>query len=438
MTGFKTGSASASEDAVQLSREDKRMLAGNHGEAAQIAMRIILAIARIQGARRLIDISHVHIGGSIYTGEGSLRVIRQLTQLGAKVRVPTTINAISIDRKRWRDRNIEEEFAAKADELASAFEAMGARPIFSCTPYVYPDAPKYGQDILWAESNAITYANSVIGARTNRHGDFMDVCAAITGRVPQSGLHMESNRVGNFLVRVPAVQNPDGTYFATLGYLIGKHTGQLVPVIDGIRTKPSLEDLKAFSSTITTSGAVGLFHMVGITPEAETVDAALQGLEPLKILDVELHELEEVWADLSTGSGKAVSQVVLGSPHFTFGEFVEMAAATKGKTKNHDTTVLVTTSRFTYEKAKQAGLLQTLEDFGATVNTDTCLCMLNPSSFPESAQTVMTNSGKFAHYGPGLTSRGVYFGSINDCVESAVAGTLRLSRPKWLEPFAPQ
>ena len=209
---------------VELSEMDRAMLAGSEGEAARRAMRIILRIADIQGAPKLIDVSHVHVGGSIYTGQGSLGVIEQLVADGAAVRVPTTLNAISIDR-RHQHPGLDEEYARNADRLAGALEAMGCRPILSCTPYVFPGTPELGQDILWAESNAIAYANSVIGARTNRHGDFMDVCAAITGRVPYSGLHRSENRVGTFLVRVHHVLDPDPSYYTVLGYLIGKEAG---------------------------------------------------------------------------------------------------------------------------------------------------------------------------------------------------------------------
>jgi cis-L-3-hydroxyproline dehydratase len=195
---------------LTLSDEDRAMLDGVHGEGTRTAMRIVTRIARIQGAAALVDVSHVHVGGGIYTGPGSLKVIETLVERGARVRVPTTINAISIDRQRWRTQNVDADFADKADRLATGFENLGASPIFSCTPYVFPDAPRYGQDIVWAESNAIVYANSVIGARTNRHGDFLDVCAAITGRAPLAGFHLPQNRTGTFLVNVAPTAQRDG------------------------------------------------------------------------------------------------------------------------------------------------------------------------------------------------------------------------------------
>ena len=423
---------SADSSGVALSERDRAMLAGDDGDAAEVAMRIVLRMAAVQQATELIDVSHVHIGGSIYTGPGSLHVIERMVALGATVRVPTTVNAISIDRSQWAGRELDGEFARNADRLATALQEMGARPIFSCTPYVFPEGPAFGDDILWAESNAIAYANSVIGARTNRHGDFMDVCAAVTGRVPRSGLHLPENRVGDVLVRIPAVEDPDPSFFATLGYLVGKQAGTDIPVIEGVSGTPSTEDLKAFCSTVATSGPVGLFHMVGVTPEAPTVQAALGGRLPRRVLDVTTADLRDVWRDLSSGRADSLQLVLLGSPHATLGDLERLAGLTRGRRKHPDVEVLVTTSRFVRDQASARGLLSAIEAFGMRVSTDTCLCMLTESSLAPGTDGVMTDSGKFAHYGPGLIRRGVHFGSAQDCVESAVAGRPVLAEPQWL------
>lgn len=414
-----------------LSEKDQQMLDGRMGLGTQAAMRIVVRIARIQNATELIDVSHVHVGGSIYTGPGSLNVIERLVEQGAKVRVPTTINAISIDRRRWKDQNIDAEFAGSADRLATGFENLGAAPIFSCTPYVFPTAPTFGQDIVWAESNAIAYANSVIGARTNRHGDFLDICAAITGRAPLAGLHIPENRHGSFLVNVPPVSGVDGSFYTALGYLVGKHAGELVPVIDGLMEAPSLEDLKNFCAAVATSGAVGMFHIVGVTPEAPTVEAALGGQEPQKTLNVSLADLMHTTDGLSTGSGNKLDLVVMGSPHFTLGDCAELAELVRGKKRNAKVDVLITTNRMVLEEATREGWAEMIAAFGGRFSTDNCLCMLNSDMFSNEMQTVMTNSGKFAHYGPGLIRRGVYFGSMSDCVESAVAGAPIVTTPEW-------
>ncbi|MGE8062487.1 aconitase X [Pseudomonas sp. NPDC089547] len=418
---------------VELSERDKAILAGEEGKASQIAMRIVLRIAEMQGAKKLVDITSVHVGGSIYTGQASLKVVEALAEMGAQVKVPTSINAISIDRKRWKDQNIDPEFAGYADRLATAFEQMGCKPIFSCTPYVFPENPKLGDDIVWAESNAIVYSNSVLGARTNRQGDFLDICAAIVGRAPYCGLHMEENRKGNFVINIPKVKNVDSSFYTVLGYLIGKHAGADIPVICGVEEKPSLEDLKYLSSTLATSGAVGLFHMVGVTPEAPTLEAALGGQPPKRTMDVTEEDMLSVFEKLSTTHEEKLDLVLLGSPHFTLGDFKELAELVDGKHASPDCDFLITTNQYVYEQAEAEGYLGLIERFGARVSTDICLCMLNADMFPATAKTAMTNSGKFAHYGPGLVGKGVSYGSLLDCVNSAVEAKRVIGKPNWLQ-----
>lgn len=418
---------------IKLSPRDEAMLAGDEGRAVQIAMRIVLRIAQMQGAKELVDITSVHVGGSIYTGQASLQVIESLAQMGAVVRVPTTINAISIDRQRWREQNIDPEFAGYADRLATGFEQMGCKPVFSCTPYVFPETPKVGDHIVWAESNAIVYSNSVLGARTNRQGDFLDICAAIVGRAPYCGLHLDENRLGNFIINLPPMNHIDSSFYTVLGYLIGKHAGADIPVICGVKETPSLEDLKYLSSTLATSGAVGLFHMVGVTPEAPTLEAALGGRPVARTLDVTEQELLSVFEKLSTTDEEKLDLVLLGSPHFTLGDFQALAQLVKGRSASKDCDMLITTSQFACQQARDAGYLQAIEAFGARVSTDICLCMLNADMFAPSARTAMTNSGKFAHYGPGLVGKGVSYGSLEDCVNSAVEGRRIIGRPHWLQ-----
>lgn len=415
-----------------LSDHDEAMLHGNFGQGPQIAMRILIRIAKIQGAEELIDISQVHIGGSIYTGPGSLAIVEQFANFGAKVRVPTTLNAISVDKRRWRDQGIDENFATKALRLADAFEEIGASPTFSCTPYALPGAPSAGEDIVWAESNAITYANSVIGARTNRHGDFLDICAAITGRAPKTNLHLTENRHGNFLVELPPLNDVDGAFFTALGYIVGQHSEGLVPVIDGLQSEPSLDDLKALCAAVSTSGPVGLVHVVGVTPEAPTRDKAFSGTKPLRSIQITEDMLVDIHRELSSGRGvPPLDSVFLGSPHFTLGDFKELSQLTDGRRCHPRVDTVIMTSRFVLEQAEANGWAQAAEHFGARISTDTCLCMLNSSIVPADTNTVMTSSGKFAHYGPGLIRQDVWYSSLRDCIDSAVCGKPVIRTPHW-------
>lgn len=420
---------------LKLQDYDRRLLNGEYGKAAKVAIEIIIKIAEIQQAEELIDITHVHIGGSLYTGEYSLKVIEKLQEYGGKVKVPTTINAISVDRKRWKEQGIDAEFAESAGRLAKAFEKMGAKPIFSCTPYIYHNGPNFKDDIVWTESNAIAYANSVIGARTNRHGDFLDICAAITGRAPKAGLHIDENRCGSVLINVPDIvdENVDTSFYTVLGYAVGKKSTQGIPVIQGLKKNPSLEDLKAFSAAVSTSGPVGMYHMVGITPEATTKNMALGGNNPSIIYDITKEDLQRTWSTLSTNSGNEIEMVVMGSPHYTFEECRELALFMKEKKKHANIDFLITTNTHVYMKAKEAGYVALITQFGARFSTDICLCMLNEQMVPNHVKVVMTNSGKFAHYGPGLVNKKVQFGTTEECVRAAVEGKSENEMPVWLK-----
>lgn len=420
---------------LKLSEHDINLLNGKKGKAVQIAMQVIVKIAEIQKAEELMDISHVHIGGSIYTGEYSLQVIEQLQKYGGEVNVPTTINAISVDSMRWEEQGIEPTFAKNAYRLAKAFEMMGAQPIFSCTPYTFPNGPEFGDDIVWAESNAIAYANSVIGARTNRHGDFLDICAAITGRAPKAGLHLDENRYGTILIHVPEMDTQviDPSFYTVLGYIVGKKSLNGIPVIKGLKGNPSLEELKAFSAAVSTTGPVGLYHMIGITPEAETEEKAFGGKEPDKTYHITKEELHETWKRFSTNEEDSIEMIVMGSPHYTLTECKELADLVKGKKKHSNIDFLITTSSCVYSQAKEEGYINVINEFGARFSTDVCLCMLNEQMINESVEVIMTNSGKFAHYGPGLVNKKVQIATTEECVLVAIHGKVQHILPKWLQ-----
>ncbi|QQK78429.1 aconitase X catalytic domain-containing protein [Salicibibacter cibarius] len=339
------------------------------------------------------------------------------------------MNAISIDRSRWQEQGVSENYAMMADRLALAYEHMGAKPTFTCAPYQLPDPPVFGEHIAWAESNAVAYANSVIGSRTNRYGDFIDICAALTGRVPLSGYHLNKERLGTILIKLPDLRKIDSTFYPVLGYLVGSYVGSGVPVIDGLPDSPSSDDLKAFGAAAATAGAVGMFHMVGITPEAPTIEAAFGDNDPPEEWEITRDELIDVWKKLSTAHFQKVDQVLMGSPHFSLDECYKLSELVSGKYCDPRIEFLITTNDFVYERAKNKGLVAEIEKFGARFNTNICLCMLNNSIISKSKHTLMTNSGKFAHYGPGLLDRGIYFGSMENCVQTAIDGKLSITMP---------
>ncbi|RAK99323.1 DUF521-domain-containing protein [Aspergillus ibericus CBS 121593] len=421
---------------IHLSEVDKKLVQGEYGEAARVAMRIVLRMAELLGARDLIHVTQVHVDGCIYTGPGSLLFAERLRDLGGKVRVPTSLNSISVDQRRWRAQGVDAAFGQAAEKLARAYTDMGARPTFTCSPYQLDSAPKVGDQVAWAESNAVVYANSVLGARTMKYPDFLDIAIALTGRAPNGGPHVDQNRQASLIVRMPEAQeleDVDDSFYPLLGYHVGTLASNQIPVIVGLKLlAPSRDDLKAFGAAFATVSSAPMFHMVGVTPEAKTLDAVIRPGSDPRSVDVRIKDLIPCWNTLNSAVGlQSVDLVSLGNPHFSLTEIRRLAALCRGRTKQDDITVVVTCGRATYGLACQAGLVEELEMFGVQFVTDTCWCMITEPIIPPSTHAIMTNSGKYAHYGPGLTGRKFYFGSLAQCVDAACGGS-PADRPRWL------
>jgi predicted aconitase len=406
-----------------LSSRDQEMLAGKHGPAAKMAMSIVARMAEVVGAPGLLDISAAHIDSTIYIGEAGLEFAERLASLGAKVAIPTSLNVSGVDEYHWREWAVPQDWAEKAGRQMVAYRSMGTVPTWTCAPYQTEMRPTFGQQLAWGESNAIVFANSVIGARTERYPDLFDICCAITGRAPAYGLHLTENRTGQILFRlvdVPLEVQESEEFYPTLGHLLGKTAQDQIPVIDGLAAHPDEDRLKALGAASASSGAVALFHLVGLTPEAPTLEAAFQGHPPLKSVDVTMQSLRQAREELTHASSDRLDMVVLGSPHFSLAEFRRLAPLLENRKKHPQVKFLVTSSRVMVAAAERAGLLEPLRAFGGQLTVDTCI--LATPMLPPEIQNLMTNSAKFAYYTPGLLNRQMAFGSLEDCVRSAVAG----------------
>jgi len=422
---------------ISLSETDQGLLDGAYGKAAQVAMGIILRMAELQGATDLLDITQAHIDGCIYTGPASLRFARQLVEWGAKVRVPTTLNSISVDKRRWRELGIDPALGEPASQLGDAYMDMGARVSFTCAPYLLDSAPELGEQIVWAESNAVVYANSVIGARTLKYPDYLDICIALTGRAPKIGCHLTQQRLATLRIDVPELDGLDDSFYPLLGYHVGLLCGAAIPVICGLEHKgPTPDDLKAFGAAFATTSAAPMFHMAGVTPEATTAELALGGHAPDKTLRISAADLLHSWRELNSAQTSDVDVITLGNPHFSLSECATLAHLCGVRHKHSAVAIVVTCGRATLERAQQAGYVATLERFGVQFVTDTCWCMLGEPVIPPTARTLMTNSGKYAHYAPGLVGRRVHFASLAECVESACTGLASGRLPEWLRGAA--
>lgn len=416
----------------ELTDRDQAMLAGEHGQATQMAMRILVTMAGVYGAPRLLDIKSAHIDGCLYHGYSGLEFARRLVEGGAQVCVPTTLNVGAVDLLHPEYFQGAPETGRNAQELMQAYVQMGCRPIFTCAPYQDPQRPELGMQIAWAESNAIVFANSVLGARTNRYGDFIDICAAITGRAPANGLHLAENRRGQILFRlqdIPEKLLDEDVLFPVLGYLIGTRSGTRIPVIEGLRTQTNEDQLKALGAAAASSGVVAMFHAVGVTPEAPTLREAFHDQEPDEIIPVTLADLRDSLAHLGTVPDGEINVVALGSPHFSLDEFAQLMPLLEAYQPSSGVEFVVCTNRLVFAGLKERGWLEQLRQAGAQIVVDTCV-VVTPIVHAQRG-VLMTNSGKFAHYSPGNIGLQVAFGSLQECVRSAALGSVWRDEGLW-------
>jgi len=412
---------------VFLAETDKVVLGGERGKAAQFGMEMLIAVGESEGARELIDIEQAHIDGCLLHAQALLDFADYLVDGDAAVVVPTTLNVSSLDLLHPDLYRGDAETASQARRLMDAYVEMGCEPTWTCAPYQLASRPSFGQQVAWGESNAIVFANSVLGARTGRYGDFMDICCAITGRAPYTGLHTDEGRLATVQIDLRVDEDIlDGeVMYPVLGYLIGRLVGQSVPVITGLDSRASEDRLKALGASAASAGTVGMFHVVGVTPEAGTLNQALGGRSPQRIVTIGLDELDASRAELDHGKGE-LGAVSVGAPHLSLSEVAEVVNIASGRTTK--VPFYLNTSRDILDQAVVSGVDIGLEAFGATVVTDTCT-YVTPIMGPV-AGDVMTNSGKWAYYAPANLGVDVAFGSLADCVESAVAGH-RVTTGPW-------
>jgi predicted aconitase/predicted aconitase with swiveling domain len=417
----------ATSDLV-LTSGDLAMLSGEQGQAVQQAMRIVCSMAANQGATQLIDVSQAHIDGCIYASPANLTFAQKMADMGAKVCVPTTMNAISVDRSNWQAQGVPPSFGGPAARLADAYVKMGCKPSFTCSPYLLETVPKEGENIAWAESNAVVFANTVLGARTAKHPDFLDLCIALTGRAPLSGVYLDAPRQARMIVDVDLPEHIDDAFWPLIGYLAGKKAADCIPLLQGLAgAGPDRDDLKALCAAFGTTSAAPMLHIAGVTPEASRAAAPDATHAAITRADMRV-----AWVALNAGPEK-VDLVAFGSPHFSLTECQRLAGMFNERKRHSQTHVIVTAGHAVIAQAKSDGTLAKLESCGIQVVPDICWCSISEPVFPPQTRALMTNSGKYAHYGPGLSGRAVRFGSMADCVEAALTGHAPLKLPDWLD-----
>ena len=411
---------------VSLSAADRASLEGHNGPLAQFAMSLVLRAAEIWQAPCLVDASFAHIDACHFNGQAHLDFARKLEREGPDFAVPVWTNTLPVSLQQQDGRAATDpDFVESATELAAIYRGIGCKPVWTCAPYQLPGGPGFGDQIIGSESNAVAYYNSVVGARTQKYGDFLDVCCALLGRIPYAGLHSAEGRRGQIEVDLTALAPEllrSEEACQLIGYLMGRHVGTAVPVVRGLPADTPLDSLKGMAAAGGASGGVAMFHAIGVTPEAPDAETAFHGQPPERRLEIRPDLLTEAKKDLSPARQGTLDMVALGTPHFSLTEFRRLAAEIDGKRVHKDVTLYVSTSRFVAESARSGGLLDPIELAGAKVLTDTCT-YFSPS-VRACRGRVMTNSAKWALYAPGMLPIDVAFGSLKDCIASAVAGEI--------------
>jgi predicted aconitase len=395
---------------MKLSKQEQAMLDGEEGYAVRKSMEILTALGDIYGAERLIKVGSVQVAGVSYhnLGDAGLEFLNELAKDG-RVKVLTTLNPAGMDLENWRHLGISEEFAEKQNMVIEAFEKMGILISCTCTPYLIGNLPRYGEHVAWSESSAVTFANSVIGARTNREGGPSALAAAFVGKTPCYGLHLDENRVPDIHVCVNANLSKLSDWGA-LGYSIGKKAENKIPYITGIKDA-ELDELKSFCASVVTYGAKPLFYMKGITPSAENYAI------PKETVAIEQSDIKEAY-DKINDEVSDIDFVCVGCPHCSIKEIAEIAELLKGKRIVENTEFWVATSRSAKQLADKRGYTDVIEQAGGKFACDTCMAV---APLKGRFKALATTSAKGCFYSRQNNMK-TKMGSIEECIQAAVTG----------------
>jgi predicted aconitase len=401
------------------------MLDGAKGPAVKKAMEILVALGESFGAKRLVRTNNVHMAGSsvLVAEEAGTRFVEDIREQGGQFVTRVTTNPTAVDPTIWDKIGIPESDEILQKRLTAAYAGMGANACNSCIPYLVGNNPRFGENMAWGESSAVVFANSVFGARTNREGGPSGLASALTGRTPEYGFHLKENRYGKFLVKVE-VPLDDMTDYGTLGCFTGKIAGQDTPVFLGIPDDPTLEQFKALSAALASSGSVSMFHAVGVTPEAPTEEEAFGGRQPEKVVVFGPKEKAETEAFLDREPTDHVDWILIGCPNATVQEIKEVAEALDGKKVADGVTLWVTTSGAMYAMAERVGYIDTIEKAGGTIVRETCpfLARSRVIAPKKGYRTLTTNSAKMAFYAPGQFGLSTHYGNLDRVMKAAING----------------
>jgi predicted aconitase len=387
---------------MYLDPDEEKMLAGERGETLQKMLELLVALGKVFGAERLVRIRSAQVSGASYKTIGEYG-LAWLSSLDARAVVPAVLNPIGMPRGRWQEMGIEPGFAERQQAVIAAYERLGVNLECTCTPY-YLHETSFGDHLAWSESSAVSYANSVIGARTNREGGPGALAAALVGKTPCYGLHLDKNRQPNVVIEVKSgIKDWGIARYGALGYHAGKLVGNKIPYFRGIT--PNHDQLKALGAAMAATGAVALYHVKDVTPEAKKNQFTISGLE---IISIEPAEIDRLFTDIP------VDAVAVGCPHCSPAELVDIARLLKGKTVKKPLYVFAAQGVID----NNSMTVKAIEQSGARVFADTCMVV---SPVMERYPAIMVNSGKALAYVPDMCGAVARIGSIEECVKVATS-----------------
>ncbi|WP_419023585.1 aconitase X [Emergencia sp.] len=407
---------------LQLTPEQQNILDGNEGPARKLAMEILIKVGEGFGAQRLIPIQSVHLVLHAYKSafDAGVEAAERIADMGGKFTVPTTIDPYGMDAEDWEGAKTPKEYAVMQKRLEAAVNRLGVIPVWTCTPYYGFNMPIFGENVAWSESSAVAFANTVLGARTNRQAAIVDICCGILGLAPEVGLHLAEERRGQVLIDLRMDRALQAWEYPALGFRLGQLLGNRIGVVVGMLGTPDTEELKALCAAAAASGSVALLHIVGITPEARTLEEAFGGNHPEETITFTKKDLLETREKMNTHKGKNVDIVALGCPHYTINEIISVQKLLNGRKISDNVALWIYANSAAIALAEKMGIRKDLESLGVTIRAQTCMIISPIAEW--GFKVMMTDSGKCVHYGPMECGTEMVFGSVEECVESAVCG----------------
>lgn len=416
---------------LNLNEDQAAMADGRRGPALEFAMELLISAGVMHGATRFQSIERAYVNTCFATVEPHTDLLTWLADNHAQVAVPTYTNVGIHDAANpWiRDDEAGRLAASRTLALIDLHKRLGCQMTLTCAPYQLPGHDQQGRHLACSESNAVSYFNSVVGARTLKYGDYMDIAAALTGCVPHMGLHTDEGRRATVVFEVeplPEALAGDDLAYQLVGHVMGRKTGMDVPALVGLPSTTTLEQLRSVSATGASAGGVAMYHAVGFTPEAPTLDAATQGAEPRRREAITTSDLVAAKRELTQFDSGPINAVAIGTPHSPIAEVGALARLLRDRRIKDDCTFYVQMNRHVRDHAEQQGWIETLLHAGVTPVADTCLYW-RPVARGLHGR-ILTNSGKYAYYAPGELSAEVSIVSLRECVESAIRGEV------WCDP----